>query len=69
MKTFEQIAAMSLKELNHEIEKSSRDLVGIRMNIIADQEKDVSKRKKTQKYIARLKTARRQKELGLTQST
>lgn len=68
MKTFDQISAMSLPGLNQEIEKASRDLVGIRMNIIADQEKDVSKRKKTQKYIARLKTARRQKELGLTQN-
>jgi ribosomal protein L29 len=67
MKTFDQISAMSLLELNQEIEASSRELVGIRMSIIADQEKDVSKRKKMQKYIARLKTARRQKEFGLTQ--
>jgi len=69
MKSYEEILAMTITDLLLEIEKSERELVGIRMAIGADQEKDVSKRKKMKKYVARLKTARRQKELGFSQQS
>ncbi len=67
MKTFEEILALTDVEIQFEIEKAERELVGIRMAIAADQEKDSSKRRKHRTYIAQLKTARRQRELGFAQ--
>jgi len=68
MKTFPQLTALSEKELQQEIEKSSAELVEIRMNLTAGSEGDHSKYRKTRRYLARLKTARRQKDLNISSS-
>lgn len=66
MKTFDEILGLTLEQILQEIKKTEHELVGIRMSISAGQEKDSSKRKKAAKYIAQLKTAKRQKELGIS---
>ena len=65
MKTFSQIAALSEKELQKELEHCGHELLKIRMGIAAGSEGKTSKHKQMKKYIAKLKTALRQKHLGL----
>lgn len=66
MTTFQDMAAQEEKDLQKEIEKAEREKVNVRMHLIAQQEKDTSKAKKTRKTVAQLKTARRQKQLGIS---
>ncbi len=66
MKNFPQMTALSEKELQREIEKFSAELLQIRMNLAAGSEGDHSKYRKTRRYLARLKTARRQHDLGIS---
>ncbi|MBI5414321.1 50S ribosomal protein L29 [Candidatus Peregrinibacteria bacterium] len=57
MTTFVQITGMSIEEIRAEIQKSERELLGLRMKIKLGQEKNNSKYRKLRKYIAQLKTA------------
>jgi len=66
MKNFTQISALSETEIQREIEKAERDLFEVKMALAAGSEGDTSKKRKLKKYIARLKTARRQKEIGIS---
>lgn len=66
MKTFAQLTALSEKDLQKEIEKSSAELLEIRMNLAAGSEGDHSKYRKTRRYLAQIKTARRQKDLDIS---
>lgn len=66
MKTFDEILALTVEQIVQEIKKAEHELVGIRMHIAAGQEKDSSKQGKTRRYIATLRTAKRQKELALS---
>lgn len=66
MKTFDEISALSLEQITQEIKKAEHELVNVRMHIAAGQEKDSSKYGKTRRYVAQLKTAKRQKELALS---
>jgi len=68
MKTFSEMMALSIPQLLQEIQRAEHELVGIRMHIVAGQEKDSSKQKKMRRYIARLRTAKRQKELSSSET-
>lgn len=66
MKTIEQIRALSTSDLHLEVSRAEHNLVGVRMKIISAQEKDVSKKRKLKRYIARLKTILRERNIGFS---
>lgn len=58
---------MSLNALQKEQEAAQRHALEVRLHIVAGQQKDVSKLKKAKKRIAQLKTAERQRQLGISE--
>lgn len=66
MADFQSYAGMSATELDRELEKTQREVLSIRLHLVAGQDKDHSKLKKARKDVARLMTARRQKQLGIS---
>ncbi len=66
MASYQDLLAKSEAELAQEIEKAEHERLGLKMGLVADQEKDSSKMKKVKKRIAQLKTARRDKQLGIS---
>jgi ribosomal protein L29 len=66
MKNFDDILAMSEQQIAGELEKARHEYMAVKMGVIAGQEKDSSKKVKLRQHIARLNTARRQKQLGIS---
>ncbi len=56
MKNNEEIRGLSAVEIEKEIAKAENNLVEVSIKTEASQEKDLSKKGKQKKYIARLKT-------------
>lgn len=66
MKTFAQILALSPPDIQKELEKTMRTMLEVRMGLVTGHEKNTAKAKKQRRYLAQLKTAYRQKEIGLS---
>lgn len=66
MTTFQDMVAMNEKELQKNIEEAQRKTLETKVALVTGHEKDTSKGKKARKAIARLKTARRQQQLGIS---
>jgi ribosomal protein L29 len=67
MKTYEEMLAMSDGDIERAIQSAEREAFSLLMAISSQQGKNNPQRKKMKKYIARLKTARRQKQIHLSQ--
>lgn len=68
MKKFNEIASMSIAEIQHELAKSLKDLHELRLGNALKQLKETHKIRVTRRYIAQLKTALRQDQKGILSS-
>lgn len=63
MNTLEDLIRMHSKDLEEELERAGLDLVKLRLAVHSKQSKETSRLKLLRKYIARIKTIRRAREL------
>lgn len=63
MITLDELKHMTEKELLEEYKKSKLELLKLRLRVSARQNKETSKLKELRKYIARIKTLKRMREM------
>lgn len=63
MYNLDELIKMAGKELEEEMQKAKLDLLKLRLAVTSRQSKDTSKLTALRKYIARIKTIRRMREL------